>query len=512
MERMLSFMRSKKVLYNVGTNVILRIIVILYGFVVPKIIISYYGSNVYGLITSITQFLSYISLLELGIGPVVKSLLYKPLAKKDNKAIINILKATETFFRRIAYFFLIYILILSIFYPIVVADQFDYIYTFSLIVIISISIFAEYFFGMTYRLLIQADQKNYVISIIQIITYVLSTISIVVMAYLKAPIFLLKLVSGLAFVLRPILQNLYVKKKFNLDFTSYDKDYKLKNKKDGMIQHIAYVIHTNTDVVILSLFSKLSEVSVYSIYSLINNGMRSIIQTFSSSVESTFGDIIDKNEKQLLARRFNTYEFLYLMLITIMFSCTLILTVPFVTLYTSNVKDVNYVRPVFAIIIILSEYVSVIKQLYYDIVKVAGHFKETKVGALMECIINLSVSIVLVSRYGLIGVAIGTLVAMTIRSIEIIYHTNRYIIERNAFESVKKLFLVAIETGIIITVCRVIPCLEFTSYMTWAINAFIFMTVSLFIVLVMNFVFYRKELINCFLMFGKIIKRKRKNS
>lgn len=505
-------MRSKKVLYNVFTNIILRVIIILYGFVVPKIIISTYGSNVNGLITSITQFLSYISLLELGIGPVVKSLLYKPLSKKDNQTIINILKSTEIFFRRVSYFFLIYIVILSICYPFVVISEFDFLYTFSLIIIISISIFSEYYFGMTYRLLIQADQKNYIISSIQIITYILSIISILLMSYFKVPIFLLKLVSGLFFVIRPMLQNIYVKKNYNFDFKNYDKNYKLSNKKDGMIQHIAFVIHSNTDVAILSVFSKLSEVSVYSIYSLINSGVKSFIQSFSSSVESTFGDIIAKNENELLLKRFNTYETIYLMLSTIIFSCTLVLSIPFVTLYTINVKDVNYVRPVFAFIIIISEYISVIKQLYYDVVKAAGHFKETKAGALAECIINLLLSIVLVSKFGLIGVAIGTLCAMTIRTIEIIYHTNCYILCRKNLESFKKLILVVFETIIIIFISKLIPCFENVNYINWMINAIVIFTVSFCITLTINYIFYKKEINNFIMAIKRIINIKKKKN
>ena len=73
-------MRSKKAIYNIITSIILQLIMIVYGFVVPKIIINNFGSDVNGLVSSITQFLAYITLLESGFGPVVKSALYKPIA------------------------------------------------------------------------------------------------------------------------------------------------------------------------------------------------------------------------------------------------------------------------------------------------------------------------------------------------------------------------------------------------------------------------------------------------
>ena len=68
-------MRSKKALYNIITNLIMQGSAIIYGFVIPKIIIDYFGSDVNGLVSSITQFLAYITLLESGFGPVVKSIL-----------------------------------------------------------------------------------------------------------------------------------------------------------------------------------------------------------------------------------------------------------------------------------------------------------------------------------------------------------------------------------------------------------------------------------------------------
>ena len=92
-------MRSKKAIYNIVSTLVLQVVIVLYGFIVPKIIINKFGSDVNGLISSITQFLAYISLLESGFGPVVKAALYKPIANKDKKTIAGILKTSEKFFK-----------------------------------------------------------------------------------------------------------------------------------------------------------------------------------------------------------------------------------------------------------------------------------------------------------------------------------------------------------------------------------------------------------------------------
>ena len=76
-------MRSKKAIKNIITSLLQQVVTVICGLIVPRAIIGTFGSSVNGLVSSINQFLSYITLLEAGIGPVIKSALYKPIAKKD---------------------------------------------------------------------------------------------------------------------------------------------------------------------------------------------------------------------------------------------------------------------------------------------------------------------------------------------------------------------------------------------------------------------------------------------
>lgn len=486
-------MRSKKVFYNISTNLILQIVIILYGFIVPKIIISSYGSNVNGLISSITQFLAYITLLESGFGPVVKASLYKPIAENDNKTIARILKTTERFFRTLAIIFLVYILILCFIYPVLAKSEFSWLYTISLIVIIGISTFAEYFFGMTYKLYLQASQKVYVVSIIQIISYILSIIVIVILSLLGSSVHIIKLVSGVVFVLRPLIQNLYVRKKCNICLKDVKGDYVLKQKWEGMAQHIAFVIHGNTDITVLTFLTNLVEVSVYSVYYLVVKGIKSIIQAFNNGIDSTFGDMITRKEHENLNKKFAMYEIVYNTISTITFSCAIVLIVPFVEVYTRGIIDANYIRYTFGTLIVISEYIWAIRLPYSSITLAAGHFKETKVGSWVECISNIVISVILVKKYGLVGVTIGTIFAMTIRTIEFVYHTNKYILNRSIWESLKKIFLVVCETIIIVVICKYLPYTENISYFNWSINAVMVLVVAVLITVGLNFIFYKKE-------------------
>ena len=486
-------MRSKKAAYNIATSLFLQGIMIVYGFIVPKIIIGKFGSNVNGLISSITQFLAYITLLESGFGPVVKATLYKPIANNDNETIASILKSSEKFFRKIALIFLIYIGILCVLYPMLVNKNFEWIYTCSLIIIIGISTFAEYFFGMTYKLYLQANQKSYVISIIQITTYFFAILVIVILTRVNASIQLIKLGSGLIFVFRPIIQNIYVKRKCNIDFKVAKDNYIIKQKWDGLSQHIAAVIHGNTDITLLTIFSSFEEVSVYSVYYLVIKALKAAVNALTSGIDATFGDMIAKKEKNNLNIKFSIYEVLFNMIITTIFTASIILIVPFVAVFTKNVSDANYIRHSFGVLLVVSEYIWAIRAPYSSITLAAGHFKETRIGAWIECIVNIAISMILVKKFGIIGTTIGTIIAMMIRTIEFIYHTNKYILKRSQWQSIRKVLLIIVETIIIICIGNIVPLKENDSYLNWIINALIITLVAAITTIICNFVLYKKE-------------------
>ena len=502
-------MRSKKAVKNIITSLLQQIVTVICGLIVPRAIIVTFGSSVNGLISSITQFLSYITLLEAGIGPVIKSALYKPIAKKDKTQIEKILKASQRFFRVISGIFIVYLIALCFIYPLIVSTEFEIGYTISLILIIAISTFAEYFFGMVYKLYLQAEQKTYITSTIQIGTTILNAILVIILIKFGSSIQVVKLGSAFVFVLRPILQNIYVKKKYNINFKNVKEKYELKQKWDGLAQHIASVVHNNTDIAILTIFTNTAEVSVYSVYLYVVTGIKNLVQALTGGVDASFGDMIAKDEQENLNRSFRTYELFYFTLITIVYIITLVMILPFVEVYTNGVTDANYYRPIFAILITLAEFMWSIRLPYSGITLAAGHFKQTNKGAWVEVFTNLIISIALVFKFGMIGVAIGTLVAMTIRTIEFMYHTSKYILKRSQMENVKRVAILIIETLIMVPIGFYISSfIEVNSYISWIGLAILVGIIALLGVGITNSITYRKDLKDLLNMIKRIFKRK----
>lgn len=498
-------MRSKKAVKNILISVLLQIITILCGFIVPKLIINSYGSKVNGLLSSITQFLAYITLLEAGVGPVVKSALFKPISKKDQKEIASILLASEKFFKKIARIFLLYIAFLCLLYPSVINQEFNSFFSISLIVIISLSTLTEYYFGITYRVYLAALQEVYMISFAQIIVTILNTLGIILFIYLGFNIQFVKLMSAMLFVIKPILLTLYVKKKYSVDLKLAERDYKLEKKWDGLAQHIANIIHENTDVVVLTLLTTMTDVSIYAVYMLVIKGIKSLIEALTSGIDSSFGDMIARNEQENLNKSFQIYEFLYHTFITIICISTMLLIVPFVKVYTSSVTDANYVRPLFGFLISLACFIYEIRLPYSLLTVSAGKFKETRNGAWVEAGVNVVVSLILTMRYGLNGVAIGTIMAVLIRTIEFMLYISNHILDRKKFDTFKWLFIILFETIIIYLINSLfLSNINITTYGNWGLYAIIIVFITSLFVLVVNCMLNKNVLHN----FINVLKRK----
>ena len=83
-------------------------------------------------------------------------------------------------------------------------------------------------------------------------------------------------------IFRPVFYVKYVKKHYKLDNSIPEDNEALKQKWNGMIHHIAYYIHSNTDIAILTVFISTKVVSVYNIYSAIIIGMERIVTSVTS--------------------------------------------------------------------------------------------------------------------------------------------------------------------------------------------------------------------------------------
>lgn len=487
--------RKQKLLLNSGTGLLKQLAAVICGFVLPRYILLYYGSDVNGLVSSITHFLGFISLLELGIGPVIQANLYKPLAEKNDEQISRIIISSERFFRRIACIFIAYIAVLAVVFPVFVNTQYDALFTASLLVIIAISTLAEYFFGATYQLLLNADQKSYVQTSLQIAATILNTVCCVVIMRFGAPIHLVKLVSSLIFVLRPVGQAIYVHKHYHLNKKLVLTEEPIKQKWNGFAQHISAVICGNADVVILTIFSTLANVSVYSAYYNVTNGVTMLVMTATTGLEAYFGNMLAKGERKNLERAFSRAEWLVHFAVSVIFTIAAVTVVPFISVYTRGINDADYIAPLFGVILMLAYASRCLRVPYFIVVKAAGHFRETQNGAFISTALNIVISIALVFRFGLVGIALGTLIAMLYYTVYLVLYLRSHILNRPLRHFAKHFTADLLIFGLSLFATKSFAPAQ-TDYLSWVVLAVKVGTVTLCIAAVVNIAFNFKTVMN----------------
>lgn len=428
--------RMRRARINALSTLLNQLVTTGVGIIIPWIMIDSFGSEAYGATTSIAQFLAYISLFEGGIGRVARGALYGPLAEGDNEKVSSIYRAVKRFFSIVGVAFIGYTLILAVFYyDIAEVTVFDRTYVFALVIAIAISKFAEYMWGISNITLLNADQRQYVVNAVYILSTLLNVVAIFVLVTWGADILWVKLASSAVFVLKPLIFTLYVKGHYKIKNTKTRAV--LKNKATGIAQHVAYVVQNSTDVLILTICADLTYVAVYSVYHLITFSLRSLVISFTGGMEAVFGNMLAKGEHEELKATYEKYKFILTILVIAFFGTAAILIVPFVQLYTTGTTDANYVQPAFALLMVVAEAMTCLTWPCFNLTIAANKLKESRIGAYGEAAINIVVSLALVFWSPLVGIAIGTLCSAIFKSGYYIVFSSKNIL---GFKSEKTLY------------------------------------------------------------------------
>ena len=94
--------RTKTLKYNALSTLLLESVILISGLIMPRLILSFFGSTSNGLVSSITQFLGFSVLLRAGLGGAIRAALYRPIAECDGDKISSIMAATDRHMKKIS--------------------------------------------------------------------------------------------------------------------------------------------------------------------------------------------------------------------------------------------------------------------------------------------------------------------------------------------------------------------------------------------------------------------------
>lgn len=475
--------------FNSLSSLALQAVTTISGLIIPRLIISKLGSDVNGLVSSLTQFLNFVALLEGGLSAVIMANLYKPIAENDHEKINSIVKTTQKFYRNVSFIFIAYAIGLAIIYPLVVRSSFSFGYISTLTLIMAVSVFVQYNMALSLKILLNAGKKVYIVSLTQIAIIILNTLATIVILNFWPNIHLVKIVAAMFYLLQPIIYSHFTKKHFHINKNSSIDKTLLKERWSGFGINIAAFIHYNTDVIVLTLFTNLEMVSVYSVYALVTTGLRQIVQAISGGINPSLGNAYASGSIQRLTKIFKKYETVIFISTFILFTVGGLLITPFVMLYTHGVTDANYYQPVLGILLILSEGICCLREPYVNLAYSANRFRNVTKHAIIEAILNISISIILVFSFGVVGVAIGTLVSMSYRTVFHVWYSKKIIPNWNYSDFTKRTLINSIVAIIGVMLCVTILLPSNNSWASWIICGIIYTIIISSLILCINTIY-----------------------
>ena len=276
---------------NTFWSLLLQVVTLAVGFVVPQVIIKVYGSETNGLVSSLTQFVSYISLVEAGISAAAVFALYDPISRGDAKGVSVVVSSAKRFYYKSGFLFTVAALALAVLYPPPHRPGgLSPSRVFVLVLSLCATGFLDFFTLAKYRVLLTADQKNWVIQIATIIYKILYAIVVVVVASLGVSVEIVYLAAIVPIVIRSVVLIVYTRRVFpEVDFCADSSGFNLPQRWDALYLQILGAIQNGAPIIIATFVTdSLSMVSVFSIYLLVANGVRNAVSSVTQGTQASF--------------------------------------------------------------------------------------------------------------------------------------------------------------------------------------------------------------------------------
>ena len=450
-------MNRRRSFLNIVVGIISQIISIALGIIIPRLFLMSFGSEMNGFLNSIGQIFAYFTLLEAGMYGATLQALYAPIANSDKKEISSIMAATNRYYKKTGRLYLIAVLGLAVVYPLVISSNIS---VWVMTVIILFNGFPgviSYYFQGKFIILLQAEGKNYINTALSSIASTLISISKIIMLFLGCSIVKIQFTYLLINIFKIIIIGIYISKNYKWVNLKEEPNYKAIEQKNAVfVNQICDMVFRNTDTIILTIFSSLKVVSVYTMYTLLYSMIRTALDYVAQGFSFVMGQTFNRDRDRYIQLH-DLYENYRMALVFALYNIALIFIIPFMELYTSGIKDINYLDYKVAVLFSVFYVMTGARACCADLINYAQHFRKTQTRCIIEAAINLTVSIIAVIFWGIYGVLIGTIVALIYRMNDMFIYANVRILHRSPWISYKRFISISIIFTIITVISKWIP-------------------------------------------------------
>lgn len=427
-------MNKKSLLKNAVSSILSYGLLLVLSIVTSRLVLTGYGSETNGLLSSISQVFGYIALLEAGIGTATITALYKPLGENNKDKTLDVLFASRRYYRSCARWYFICVVIAATVWPLVLETNISYATIWFFIFFQGISSVIAFYYSAVIINYLVATGRNYINNNVHFIATLLTYVAKMIICSSGWSIVYIALAMIMINVLKCIIYRRYMKKTCPEYFGTQKGDMSLLSERKSFLVHeISGVVFSSTDNILISIFCGLGEASVYAVYSMVLMALRNIIGQAFNGTNYILGSAysMDKTKYRKVHDRYNH---IYIMATFALFSIAYVLLMPFIQIYTSGVNDANYLDPLLPVLFVVIELLSACRVVDNQVIKNAMHAKQTINRTIVEAIINFVASIILVQFWGIYGVLCGTVIALLYRTNDIVLYANKRILLRSPWK------------------------------------------------------------------------------
>lgn len=475
------------------------------GFIVKE-----YGSNINGVISLSQQVFHYLALLESGLGAAYLYKMYEPMAKKKYKEVKGLYLGLSKTLKKIAISMFIVMLLISIFYPFIMnRESLSYITIFIILLLLGIRFILPYYFIISQKNLLYIYEEKYIVDLIDgLSNSAILILEIILIKFFKVNIvFVLTIGIIGVFIVYLIYKKMLEKRcKSVLSKNSNPSFEGNSMTKDIVVHQVSSVVFNSTDNIVLSIFSTLTNVTIYSSYNTILTYPVSLINKIVDNLRATFGKKMVESEKKTIELFYETLSLLFFA-VMVMAPLFYILINEFIQLWIGKEYILNSACLIIWTLLFIHR---IIIPIIYVLRDSKGLYKESKYYTLFQAIANLVISLLLVKEYGIFGLLLGTVISTYL----ILVPANYNLVSKKILKTKNYLLLflsiIIIYVGLMIKIFNYINNIMFTNFvLNWSnfiikviIDGIIASIIAFIILIIFNKSF--RKLLNRFIPKKKI--------
>ena len=413
-----------------------QLLLLLIGFLVPRIIITHYGSDTNGLTNTITQVFTYMALLEAGIGQATQNALYPFISKNDHEEMSVVMSASRRYYRRVSFLYALLVVLMAISLPFILKTKVGFWTIFFYTFFEGLTSLITFYYTACWNYFLAANGKTYITNSINLFTKILMYLVKIFLALAGWNIALIQVGYFITSLIQLCIYYKYMKSHYSwIDYSAAPKDYKLKDRNAYVLTEIASAIFSSTDMIVLSAFVSTALSSVYSTYNMVYIALQTLLDSIYTSVKYKLGYSYQEgiNKYKIVHDLYNS---IFLGSTTFLVCVAYWLIIPFIKLYTKGVTDINYVYIWAPLCFSLVQMFSKCRSIGGTLTGIAGYAKPVGKVSMIEAFLNIVFSLIFVHSFGIYGVLIATVCALPVKIFYVNYVSDIKVIKRSPLKTV----------------------------------------------------------------------------